>query len=105
MLWAFSAWSSGPTQQYYLMTLSPEASGIMLSVNTSVLQLAMAAGAGVGGIVVDGVSLSAVGWLGAAGVAIAAVLAASSFGYSRNKSRILEERLRLAEADSEATSA
>ncbi|TFE31835.1 MFS transporter [Cohnella luojiensis] len=105
MLWAFSAWSSGPTQQYYLMTLSPEASGIMLSVNTSVLQLAMAAGAGVGGIVVDSVSLSAVGWLGAAGVAIAAVLAASSFGYSRNRSRILEERLRLAEADSEATSA
>lgn len=104
MLWAFSAWSSGPTQQYYLMTLSPEASGIMLSLNTSVLQLAMAAGAGVGGIVVDSVSLSAVGWLGAVGVAIAAVLAASSFGYSRNRSK-LEERLRLAEADSEATSA
>ncbi|MFC5703439.1 MFS transporter [Cohnella faecalis] len=80
MLWAFSAWSSGPTQQYNLMTIAPEASGIMLSLNASVLQLAMAAGAGVGGVIVNGVSLSAITWLGAAGVAVAATAAAKSFG-------------------------
>ncbi len=104
MLWAFSAWSSGPTQQYYLITLSPEASGIMLSLNTSVLQLAMAAGAGIGGVVVDSVSLSAVSWLGAVGVAVAALLASVSFGITFNRSRIAERKSRLAGTDPEASS-
>ncbi|RKN72987.1 MFS transporter [Paenibacillus ginsengarvi] len=85
MLWSFSAWSSGPTQQYHLITLAPEASGIMLSLNSSILQLAMAAGAGIGGIVVERVSLSAVSWIGAAGVAVAALTAALSLGLSRSR--------------------
>lgn len=48
ILWSFAAWSSGPTQQYNLVTMAPESSGIMLSLNSSVMQLAMAAGAGIG---------------------------------------------------------
>jgi DHA1 family putative efflux transporter-like MFS transporter len=106
MLWAFSAWSSGPTQQYYLITLAPEASGIMLSLNSSVLQLAMAAGAGIGGVIVESVSLSAVGWLGAAGVAIAAAMAAGSFGFSRAgaRARLEEQKLRVPQADPETAS-
>jgi len=87
MLWAFSAWSSGPTQQYYLMTMAPEASGIMLSLNTSVLQLAMAAGAGIGGVVVNGASLTSISWIGAAGVAVAALTAAASLGLGRSRNR------------------
>lgn len=105
MLWAFSAWSSGPTQQYYLMTLSPEASGIMLSLNTSVLQLAMAAGAGIGGVIVEGVSLSAVSLLGAVGVAVAAVTATLSFvGVWRNQARAAKNHLRVAGVDPDASS-
>ncbi|MBD0378813.1 MFS transporter [Paenibacillus sedimenti] len=95
MLWSFSAWSSGPTQQYNLITLAPEASGIMLSLNTSVLQLAMAAGAGIGGIVVEQASLTTLSWIGAAAVVIAAGIAAASLGRSRARStstRELEER-------------
>jgi DHA1 family putative efflux transporter-like MFS transporter len=99
MLWAFSAWSSGPTQQYYLITLSPEASGIMLSLNSSVFQFAMATGAGLGGVIVENVSLSSVSWLGAAGVAVAAAVAAVSFGLSRNRSRVYSEEPRLVGAD------
>ncbi|GGG61542.1 MFS transporter [Paenibacillus radicis (ex Gao et al. 2016)] len=71
MLWAFSAWSSGPTQQYNLISLAPGATGIMLSLNSSVLQLGMAAGAGLGGIIVEQGSLHAVSWIGAVGVAVA----------------------------------
>ncbi|MDQ6419653.1 MFS transporter [Paenibacillus sp. LHD-117] len=78
MLWSFAAWSSGPTQQYHLISLAPEASGIMLSLNTSMLQLAMAAGAGLGGVVVEQLSLSSITWIGAAGVTIAAVTAVAS---------------------------
>ncbi|MNH98276.1 Purine efflux pump PbuE [compost metagenome] len=92
MLWAFSAWSSGPTQQYNLIQLAPEASGIMLSLNSSVLQLAMAAGAGIGGVVVEQTSLTTISWIGAAGVVIAAVTATASLGISRSGSRRSDEK-------------
>lgn len=75
ILWSLSAWSSGPTQQFNLVQLEPESSGVMLGLNQSVMQLSMAAGAGLGGIAVNSISLSSVTWLGAAGVAIAVGLA------------------------------
>ncbi|WP_068505458.1 MFS transporter [Paenibacillus kribbensis] len=71
ILWSFAAWTSGPTQQYNLVTLVPESSGVMLSLNQSTMQLSMAAGAGIGGVVVGQVSLASITWFGAAGVAIA----------------------------------
>jgi DHA1 family putative efflux transporter-like MFS transporter len=43
MLWAFSAWSSGPGLQFNLVALATEASGIMLSLYGSILQLSIAA--------------------------------------------------------------
>lgn len=71
ILWSFAAWSTGPAQQYNLVTIKPESSGVMLGLNQSMMQLSMAAGAGIGGVVVSGVSLSAVTWIGAVGVVIA----------------------------------
>jgi DHA1 family putative efflux transporter-like MFS transporter len=94
MFWAFSAWSSGPTQQYHLISLAPEASGIMLSLNTSVVQLAMAAGAGIGGVIVEQTSLASISWIGAVGVTIAAATAVVSMRLSRShapKSQKVEE--------------
>ncbi|MGZ9814417.1 MFS transporter [Peribacillus simplex] len=73
-LWSFAAWSSGPTQQYHLATLEPESSGVMLGLNQSMMQLAMAAGAGIGGVAVEQVSLASITWIGATGVAIAMVI-------------------------------
>ncbi|SCY05961.1 MFS transporter, DHA1 family, putative efflux transporter [Paenibacillus polysaccharolyticus] len=73
LLWSFSAWSSGPTQQYHLTTIEPEASGVMLSLNQSMMQLAMAAGAGMGGIAIETFSLSSITWIGAGGIAIAII--------------------------------
>jgi len=97
MLWAFSAWSSGPTQQYYLISLAPEASGIMLSLNTSILQLAMAAGAGIGGFAIEQISLASISWIGAAGVAVAGGTAAVSLGLSRFRARA-QSRIQLEES-------
>ncbi|ASB91331.1 MFS transporter [Bacillus sonorensis] len=74
ILWSFAAWSTGPTQQYHLATLEPELSGVLLGINQSMMQLAMAAGAGVGGIFVENVSLASITWIGALGVAIAVVV-------------------------------
>ncbi|MBE1444144.1 MFS transporter [Paenibacillus sp. OAS669] len=92
VLWSFAAWSSGPTQQYNLIQQAPEASGIMLSLNSSVLQLAMAAGAGIGGVVVEQASLTSISWIGAAGVTVAAATAAASLGLSRSEARKAEKR-------------
>lgn len=71
ILWSFAAWSTGPAQQYNLVTIKRESSGVMLGLNQSMMQLSMAAGAGIGGVVVSGVSLSAVTWIGAVGVLVA----------------------------------
>jgi len=48
ILWSFAAWSTGPTQQYHLATIEPESSSVLLGLNQSMMQLAMAAGAGLG---------------------------------------------------------
>ena len=38
------AWSTGPVQQVYLIGMAPQASGIILSLNNSIVQLGMAVG-------------------------------------------------------------
>ncbi|WP_019909201.1 MFS transporter [Paenibacillus sp. HW567] len=96
IFWALSAWSTSPTQQYHLMTLAPAASGIMVSMNTSVLQLAMGAGAGIGGVVVEQASLASISWIGAAVVAIAAITVMVYLRVTHSKapselSRVIEE--------------
>jgi DHA1 family putative efflux transporter-like MFS transporter len=83
MLWSFSAWSSGPGLQYNLVWLAPEASGIMLSLYGSFIQLGIAAAAGIGGIAVKSTSILAVSWIGATSVAIAAIIAAISFSINK----------------------
>jgi|GEM_PF-5068091 len=52
----------------------------MLSLNGSFVQFGFATGAGIGGIVVGGSSITAISWIGAASVAFAACAAAVSFG-------------------------
>ncbi|MED4749829.1 MFS transporter [Brevibacillus choshinensis] len=73
ILWSFSAWSSAPAQQFNLVSLVPESSGVMLSLNSSMMQLAMAVGAGIGGLIVTRVSLASITWFGVLGVLIAII--------------------------------
>ncbi|MCF2939999.1 MFS transporter [Paenibacillus alkaliterrae] len=80
MIWAIAAWTAGPTLNFNLISIAPEASGIMLSLNNTFVQLGFAAGASIGGIIVGSSSLTAISWIGAASVALAACFAAFSFG-------------------------
>lgn len=73
ILWSFAAWSSAPAQQFNLVSLVPESSGVMLSLNSSMMQLAMAVGAGIGGLIVNRVSLASITWFGVLGVIIAII--------------------------------
>ncbi|XRG77943.1 MFS transporter [Rossellomorea sp. GAMAL-10_SWC] len=82
ILWGFSAWSSGPGMQYNLIWLAPEASGIMLSLYSSFIQLGIATAGVIGGVAVKSTSVLAVSWIGAVSVAIAAIIGAISFSLS-----------------------
>ncbi|MCE0448781.1 MFS transporter [Brevibacillus sp. AF8] len=73
ILWSFAAWSSAPAQQFNLVSLVPESTGVMLSLNSSMMQLAMAVGAGIGGLIVNRVSLASITWFGVLGVLIAII--------------------------------
>ncbi|MEF7441300.1 MFS transporter [Paenibacillus lautus] len=86
VIWSLAAWSSGPTQQYNLVQLEPNSSGVMLGLNQSMMQLSMAAGAGIGGIAIERISLSSIAWIGAAGVAIAAVVSLVLFQSNKQES-------------------
>ncbi|NUU61911.1 MFS transporter [Paenibacillus agri] len=90
MLWSFAAWSTGPTQQYNMVRIEPNYSGVMLSLNQSTMQLSMAAGAGIGGIVVNQSSLSHITWVGAFSVFIA--ILASFFLNAKMKQKALTSR-------------
>ncbi|WAH36378.1 MFS transporter [Alicyclobacillus dauci] len=91
MLWAIAAWTFAPTQNFNLLSLAPEASGIVLSLNSSFVQLGFAAGAAIGGIAVGG-SVLAISWIGATSVAIAVCVAAISFGLARMMPKHSTER-------------
>jgi DHA1 family putative efflux transporter-like MFS transporter len=86
MIWAIAAWTFGPTQNYNLLSLAPEASGIVLSLNSSFVQLGFAAGAAIGGIAMGGSSILVICWIGAAAVAFAVCVACISYGLTRTLS-------------------
>jgi MFS transporter, DHA1 family, putative efflux transporter len=83
MFWSIAAWTFGPTQNYNLLSIAPEASGIMLSLNSTFVQLGFAAGASIGGIAMSGPSLLVICWIGASAATIALLIAVSSFGFTR----------------------
>lgn len=87
MLWTIAAWTFGPTQNFNLLSIAPEASGIMLSLNSSFVQFGFAAGAGIGGIAMNNWSTMGISWIGTISVAIAAIIAAVFFDFSRSSSK------------------
>jgi DHA1 family putative efflux transporter-like MFS transporter len=83
MLWEVACWTFGPTQNFNLVSLVPEASGIVLSLNSSFVQLGFAAGAGIGGIAVGSISVMAITWISAVSVVCATVLFIFARSFSR----------------------
>ncbi len=93
LLWSFAAWSTGPTQQYHITTLKPEASGVMLGLNQSMMQLAMAAGAGIGGLAVQQIALSSITWIGEASVFLATSATLILYRLGAERKTVLEQKL------------
>ncbi|MBT2734769.1 MFS transporter [Bacillus sp. ISL-7] len=84
MLWEIACWTFGAVQNFNLVSLAPGASGIVLSLNSSFVQLGFAAGAGIGGIAVGSLTIMAITWISAASVVCAAVLFILSRSFSTN---------------------
>ncbi|MBV9231039.1 MAG: MFS transporter [Chloroflexi bacterium] len=72
VVWGIAAWSLYPAQQHRLLALAPGHSSVILALNGSVLYLGIAAGAGIGGLVLAYTSVSMLGVV--AGVAEALAL-------------------------------
>ncbi|GIP31701.1 MFS transporter [Paenibacillus sp. J2TS4] len=89
-IWIGSAWMTSPTLQTYFIQQNPQSPDLALSLNTSVLQLGIAMGAGFGGIVVNATgTVTTMPWIGA-GVVILA-LAAAAISFSLRPSRGSEQ--------------
>ena len=65
-LWGFAGWGFGPAQAVRLIRLAPDRAPMTLSLNASAIYLGIAAGSALGGMVIDLIGVSAVGWVGAA---------------------------------------
>lgn len=87
MLWGVAAWTSGPTLYSNLIALAPEAAGVLMSMNSSIVQLGMAAGAVMGGLVA-GESMASVGLTAAAAVAAATAIAGIALRHGHAKLKL-----------------
>lgn len=74
LLWGVVAWGSAPPHQIRVADLVPGAEEALLALNQSVMQIAIAAGAALGGVVVATTSLTPLPWVGAAIVLASLVL-------------------------------
>lgn len=91
MIWELACWTFGPTQNFNLVSLAPEASGIVLSLNSTFVQLGFALGAGIGGIVVGGWSIMAITWISAASAAVAILVFSFARSFSRSDDEVRRE--------------
>ncbi|WP_235832736.1 MFS transporter [Gottfriedia acidiceleris] len=88
MIWELAAWTFGPTQNFNLVLLAPEASSIVLSLNSSFVQLGFAVGAGIGGIVAGRSTILEISLVGATSVLIALLIGCFSFRKNRELSSV-----------------
>lgn len=65
IFWEISCWTFGPTQNFNMVSLAPNVSGIALSLNSTFVQLGIATGAGIGGAVIGIWSVGIITWISA----------------------------------------
>jgi DHA1 family putative efflux transporter-like MFS transporter len=79
LVWTMAVWCCGPTLILNLVSIAPEAAGILLGLNNATVQLGIAAGSLVGGAVMSAWTVFGVTWISAALALAAGVIALFSF--------------------------
>ena len=82
MTWALAAWAPGPLLRYNVISLTTEEPGVILSLYNSLIQVGVAAGAGLGGIVINHLPIISLSYTAAMLVFMSAVTA---FFFINNK--------------------
>ncbi|TDF94759.1 MFS transporter [Paenibacillus piri] len=90
-VWIGSAYMTSPAQQYYLVSLSPNSSGLALGLNHSVNQFGIAVGAGAGGWAVNQTSMMNLGWIGALSILVGLLAVFYSFSLKNKQLKELDE--------------
>lgn len=65
-MWSATAWAAGPAQQIRAAALVPEARGVLVGLNQSGMQIGIAAGTALGGLVTQTLGLAVLPWLSVA---------------------------------------
>jgi predicted MFS family arabinose efflux permease len=71
VFWGLAGAVFVPAQQHRLLSLSSNTPGVVLSLNSSATYLGIGGGAALGGLVLDHIGLSALGWVGGGCLALA----------------------------------
>ncbi|MFE3575040.1 MFS transporter [Lysinibacillus sp. NPDC059133] len=85
IIWATAAWTTTPAKQYYLTSLKPKSSEIIISFDTAIMNIGMTLGAGLGGLIIEYSSVFNLIWLGGLMVLAALIMAAYSFKLNKDK--------------------
>jgi len=80
MIWGAAAWTTTPANQFYLISLKPRSSEVVLSFNTALMNIGMTLGAGLGGVAINAVSVLHLGWM--SGIVVLVALAAAVYSFA-----------------------
>lgn len=74
MIWECACWTFGPTQNFNMVSLSPEVSSIALSLNSTFVQIGFSLGSGIGGAIIGRWSVMSITWVSAISALVAVVI-------------------------------
>ncbi|SDZ08086.1 MFS transporter, DHA1 family, putative efflux transporter [Evansella caseinilytica] len=89
MMWGVAAWTTTPAKQFYLISLKPGSSEIVLSFNTALMNVGMTIGAGLGGVIIQYTSILHISWI--SGFMVLLALGAILFSFQANEQRVKTE--------------
>ncbi|MBO0995604.1 MFS transporter [Bacillus sp. SD088] len=84
-VWGIATWTTTPAKQFYLVSLKPQSSETVLSFNTALMNVGMMLGSGLGGIIIQYISIVHLSWIAGLFVVIALIFIRYSLYLGKKK--------------------